>query len=888
MTSWAGASPCRRFLLSLLALVLTALPSAAATVSGRVSDSTGGVLQGARVVVRGLATGLESAAETNADGRFEIDVPVSGTYLVIVTRSGFSEAARTVEVTRSDERLDVPVQLEIGLFSAEVSVTAARAEREARQIPLHVGTLTREAVEQSNTLSSGDALASAANITPVGNGPFGVRPRLRGLDSTRLLVLVDGERLNTARQATDRTGAEVGLISPDAVSRMEIVNGAGTLLYGSDALAGTINIVTNEPSFSPDRRWIYGFNGLYSSNENGARGTVTLGVTDPRYAVRVQAGAESYDNYSAGSFSVEDTNLLFASGALDRSDTIDDNFGFRFGAFPDPFNEPYVRTGTEISSSGARGQFLNVSSLVKVGEKRSLRVRYQRRRMDDIGFPDFVPPYFFNATSLPRSDLDRVSARYEAQDVTPWLANLSLTAHYQRTERLLQNVLPIQFPAPTPVAFFPIAVMRLSVLSETEQRVSTPGVDLQAVFVPSPRHVLTTGLTFYRDQSSDARTTTTTTSMVGQVVLGQRGPSAVVFPSPVQLGPPSIAHPVRVPDASLRDIALFAQDEWRLRPNLSLVAGLRGDFYNVSSEPTPGYDVASVVAGAVPAIDPSTLPDPDGATYGRKALTGDIGLVANTGGRVSPFVRFGRSYRHPNLEEMFFAGPATAGSIAPNVKVKPEQGNNLDGGATFRFRHISGGAYLFLNQYKDFVVQDLTTAMTPAGPLVQTTNYADVRIHGLELSADAPVIVDYGVVTISASGAFSRGTITKGINPLDGSALDGEPADNITPVKVLVSARFTEPGGRWWMEYGVRTQTDVTRITPTLLTSPFRVAQDLLSLDGFTVQRLGWGVSLAHGRDRMNLNFAIENLANNYYREHFQFAPSRGRSFTVGLNVGAF
>ena len=39
---------------------------------------------------------------------------------------------------------------------------------------------------------------------------------------------------------------------------------------------------------------------------------------------------------------------------------------------------------------------------------------------------------------------------------------------------------------------------------------------------------------------------------------------------------------------------------------------------------------------------------------------------------------------------------------------------------------------------------------------------------------------------------------------------------------------------------GVRTQTDVTRITPTLLTSPFRIAQDLLSLDGFTVQRLGW------------------------------------------------
>jgi len=304
MTSRVGASPCSRVLSALVVLLLAAVPASAATVSGRVSDSTGGVLPGARVVLRGVATGVELTVETGAEGRFEIEVPSPGTYLVIVTRPGFSEAARTVEIERPDDRLEVPVQLELGLLSAQVSVTAARAEREVRQIPLHVETMTKAAVEQGNALSSGDALAGVANITPVGNGPFGVRPRLRGLDSTRLLVLVDGERLNTARQATDRTGAEVGLISPDSVSRMEIVNGAGTLLYGSDALAGTINIVTNEPSLSPDRRWIYGLNGFYSSNENGARGTATLGVTAPRYAVRVQAGAESFDNYSAGSLSV--------------------------------------------------------------------------------------------------------------------------------------------------------------------------------------------------------------------------------------------------------------------------------------------------------------------------------------------------------------------------------------------------------------------------------------------------------------------------------------------------------------------------------------------------------------------------------------------------------
>jgi hemoglobin/transferrin/lactoferrin receptor protein len=344
-------------------------------------------------------------------------------------------------------------------------------------------------------------------------------------------VLVDGERLNTARQATDRTGAEVGLISPDAISRMEVVNGAGTLMYGSDALAGTINIITNESNFTPQTEWLYGFNGFYSSNENGMRGTGTVGFTSPRATLRVQAGAEDFDNYKAGKLDVEDTRPFFASGALNRGDTIDDNFGFGFNAFPDPFNAPYVRTDNEVLNAQARGNFVNASSLIKVGDRRSVRLRYQRRRMEDVGFPDFASPYFFNATSLPFSNLDRVSARYEAQAVTPWLANLSLTAYYQRTERLLQNTAARAVPGAHAGGVLPDQRDAADVLSETEQRVWTPGVDLQAVIVPAKNHLLTTGLTFYRDNSSDRRTTTTTTSMVGQVVLGQRGPAGGGLPA---------------------------------------------------------------------------------------------------------------------------------------------------------------------------------------------------------------------------------------------------------------------------------------------------------------------------------------------------------------------
>jgi hemoglobin/transferrin/lactoferrin receptor protein len=375
---------------------------------------------------------------------------------------------------------------------------------------------------------------------------------------------------------------------------------------------------------------------------------------------------------------------------------------------------------------------------------------------------------------------------------------------------------------------------------------------------------------------------------VGQVVMGPRGPAPVVFPSPVALGAAAIAHPVRVPDASLRNVAVFAQDEWRVRPALSVIAGLRGDFYTVVTEATPGYDVESLIGNATPAIDRSKLPDPNGARYSRRAMTGDVGVIANPDGSVNPFVRFGRSYRHPNLEEMLFAGPATTGSLVPNVTVEPETGNNFDAGAKLRFGKFSGGAYYFLNHYENFIAQDLVVATNASGALAQSRNFGNVRVTGVELSGAMPLTFRAGVVTLTGAAALTRGTVLDGSNPLDNSSLAGTPFDNITPSKVIANARFTQARGRWWAEYGVRAQADVTRVAETLLDSPFLIAQDLLSLDGFAIQRVGWGLNLARGRDRVGLTFAIENLTDRYYREQFQFAPARGRSFTVGLTVGAF
>lgn len=51
------------------------------------------------------------------------------------------------------------------------------------------------------------------------------------------------------------------------------------------------------------------------------------------------------------------------------------------------------------------------------------------------------------------------------------------------------------------------------------------------------------------------------------------------------------------------------------------------------------------------------------------------------------------------------------------------------------------------------------------------------------------------------------------------------------------------------------------------------------------MQRVAWGFNIRQGGNRLGVTFAVENLTDRFYREQFQFAPARGRSFTMGIHV---
>ncbi len=860
-----------------------AVPAWAGDLLGKITDKTGGVLSGAVVRLLNIASGEESSVIANSDGTYTFAGLRPGLYRLAVAHKGFSDASRTVVVTESDAAITADFVLELGAIQAETSALAARGVRDAQTLPLRSDTFTQDMLHAMTLPSTGDVLISAPGVTPVGSGPFQVRPRLRGLDSTRVLVLVDGERLNNSRTATDRAGVEVGLVDLDSIEAVEVLGGAGSVLYGTDALSGTINIMTNRPRFSQDFHVVMGADGFYSSNENGRRGTVTIGASAPRWAVTFTGGGEKFDDYKSGGDFQESSQPLFENTTIVQTDTIDTNFNFNFHAFPDPFNAPFTRTSSTIPRSGMSGSSANLAAIVQVVKSQELQLKYQRRRANDVGFPDFEPPFFFQTITLPFSNLDKVAASYSFVDVRPWLPKISATAYYQKQDRLLRNDFPVQFPAPA-ATFFPISVFRLQIRSDTEQQVWTPGVDVQANILPHANNVLVAGVSMFRDRSEDARTTTTTTTMIGNVALGPFGPAATVFPTPAVLGPATIDHPVRVPNATFRDVGLFAHDEWDVTPALRLTGGIRLDAYDVVTEATPGYSVATLVAGAMPPIDPATLPDVNGDRISRNAVTGELGAVLWSRRPVGLFAHYVRSYRHPNLEELLFSGPATAGNIVPNIAVEPETGHNVDVGTRFRTSRAAGSFSYFNNTYHGFISTEVV-ASSPAGSISQAINLARVRIEGLEGQIDAPIVARGLVWSPSLALAWTYGTVLSGTSPLSGVSLAGEPQDNITPLKLSAGLRVGDRGDHWWAAYTLRTETEVTRVSPLLSDSPFLIAQDLLGLAGFTVQRVAFGYNWRHGDQRVGFTVALDNLADTFYREQFQFAPARGRSISFAVHV---
>jgi iron complex outermembrane receptor protein len=237
-----------RFVL-FLSLVSLPLVAQAAAIKGRVTLSDGSALPGVTVTVDGQG----ATAVTDADGNYELTVDgVGGAVRVSAFLQGFQTRTATVDVSGGDATQDFVLQVS---FGQEITVgsRAIGAESE-KAVPVDV--IQQEQIMSSPSTETSQVIAKIAPSfnfprPTITDGTDTVRPAtLRGLGPDQLLVMVNSKRrhasaLVNANNSVGRgsSGVDLNAIPVTAIENIEILRDGASAQYGSDAIAGVINLV---------------------------------------------------------------------------------------------------------------------------------------------------------------------------------------------------------------------------------------------------------------------------------------------------------------------------------------------------------------------------------------------------------------------------------------------------------------------------------------------------------------------------------------------------------------------------------------------------------------------------------------------------------------------
>lgn len=277
---------------AVLALLWLSTPGAHAqsrlgSVHGRVLDlSTQEVVPGAYVRLREMGRNELS----HADGTFHFEGLNAGTYTVVAQRLGYAPGEAKV-VLAPGETVQVVVQLRSSALEiAGIVVTGTGRERRADETYRPTTVLSDAELRRHLEGSVAATLSHVPGISQQYNGPAASQPVVRGMGGDRVLVLEDGQR--TGDMAT--TGGDHAVtIDPLTAKRLEVVRGPASLLYGSNALGGVINVIREEvPRSLPER--ITGMASVQGESVNrGLAGGGSVALPLGRVSLRTELGGRA-------------------------------------------------------------------------------------------------------------------------------------------------------------------------------------------------------------------------------------------------------------------------------------------------------------------------------------------------------------------------------------------------------------------------------------------------------------------------------------------------------------------------------------------------------------------------------------------------------------------
>ena len=387
-----------------------------------------------------LVVGSGAFALTDEQGMFEIDNIPASSYEVLAQREHLT-AGRQMVTVDPGEAATVDFVLGLSPVHEDVTVTASVGGTETTFEAFNaVTTLDSFDITRESAGSLGDALRNEPGIASRSFGPGSSRPIIRGFDGDRVLILEDGLRTG---DLSSQSGDHGVTIDPNGAERIEIVRGPATLLYGSNAVGGLVNVITPHESYRESlfdgTRAQFGTNVGSANAEAGT--TASLQYSQNNVLVWGGGSMRRTDDYDTPQGAVENsaTELTNARAGLGWfGDRFFASSGFtledgRYGVpFADEFHQAHgvhagegpAETEIDIASRRRVGRFdmglRNLANTVIEGVRVALNVidwKHDELEVED-GIEN-IGTRFTNRTYIMRADVDqrqtdRLSGRFGA------------------------------------------------------------------------------------------------------------------------------------------------------------------------------------------------------------------------------------------------------------------------------------------------------------------------------------------------------------------------------------------------------------------------------------------------------------------------------------------
>jgi len=245
--------------------------------SGQVTDASGYGVASVRIIAQPQGAHSPQIYETTStsDGSYSLSFP-PGSFRVRFERSAFVPRQLTLQLAPGEART-LDLRLEIAQLSENVIVTANAQPLEVSQTPAPVDLIGREEIDQRQTVLLPDLLATQPGIAIARTGREGglTSVFVDGGNSEFTKVLVDGTPINLPGGTVDFSN-----LTLDNVDKVEIVHGAESALYGTDAMTGVIQIFTHRGTTRIPEANLFVEGGSFSSVRGGAQFSGALAGLD--------------------------------------------------------------------------------------------------------------------------------------------------------------------------------------------------------------------------------------------------------------------------------------------------------------------------------------------------------------------------------------------------------------------------------------------------------------------------------------------------------------------------------------------------------------------------------------------------------------------------------